>query len=282
MATVQEIITDGFVKALDEDTIPWMKPWAVKLPRNLFGKGNHYTGINLAILMALGTDELYVTYKQCIGHGGEFVGDWKDKRQNVVFYGSNDKKLADGSIEKGYTFLKYYKVYPVSATKGLEKYLPAKVEDTKKPIEECENFIKNLRAKIEHGGQSACFIPSKDEIHMPNFESFNDESSYYSTMFHELVHWTGHKSRMDRLEDTFGFGNHAYALEELVAEIGASFLCAEFGIANNRQIDNSKAYIQSWSKALKNDPKMVFKASAMAQKAVVMLLERAGIVEKVA
>jgi len=117
---------------------------------------------------------------------------------------------------------------------------------------------------LSHGGDAAFYAPSVDRIQLPNKGTFNSEANYYATAFHELVHWTGAKHRLDRNLEKGRFGNPAYAFEELVAEMGAAFLCQDYGIQGELR---HAGYIQSWLKALRDDSKAVFKAAALAQKA---------------
>ena len=150
-----------------------------------------------------------------------------------------------------------------------------KVDETSKmvrfPPAMVEEFVKKVNVNLQHGSFQACYIPSSDEVKMPNIEDFENETVYYSTLFHELIHWTGASKRLDRFKKDEEFDE--YAFEELVAEIGATFLCGHFGIENTKRIDNSKAYIQGWSKRLNNDSQMIFKASAKAQKAFDLLIK---------
>jgi antirestriction protein ArdC len=126
-----------------------------------------------------------------------------------------------------------------------------------------EQRIVKTGALISHGSDAAFYMPSQDRIQLPNKSAFDNEGSYYATAFHELTHWSGHESRCDRnLKGKFG--NPAYAFEELVAEMGAAFLCADYGIQGELR---HAGYIQSWLKALRDDSKAVFKAAALAQKA---------------
>ena len=128
-----------------------------------------------------------------------------------------------------------------------------------------ENFFSSLGANIRHGGNRAYFQPSTDHIQMPPFEAFRDVVAYYATLSHEATHWTGVKSRLDR--DMSGrFGSESYAAEELVAELGAAFLCGSLGLANEPRPDHA-AYVASWLKILRGDNRAVFTAAAKAQQA---------------
>jgi antirestriction protein ArdC len=157
--------------------------------------------------------------------------------------------------------LKTYTVFNADQVDGLE--LPAPAERTmNESIASCEAFIKAQRAIIKHGGNRAFYVPSADYIQLPELDQFKSSADYYATSLHELSHWTGHESRLNR--DFSGrFGNEAYAFEELVAELGSAMLCAHNKIDGQLQHAN---YIASWLKVLKDDPKNILKASALAQK----------------
>ena len=132
-----------------------------------------------------------------------------------------------------------------------------------------DEFIQSSEAIIHHGGHNACYIPSRDEIHLPPEGAFWDAQSYYSVALHELVHWTGHDDRCPRnLHNRFG--SEAYAAEELIAELGSAFLCAEIGISPEPRIDHAR-YIDSWLKILKNDKRAIFTVAAKANQAVCFL-----------
>jgi antirestriction protein ArdC len=131
------------------------------------------------------------------------------------------------------------------------------------PIATADAFFAASGAQIINSGRNPCYIPALDQIHMPKLAAFETAAGYYATLAHELVHWTGHKSRLDRFTDT---AKTSYAFEELVAELGACFLLPGMGIAPDTA--NSAAYVQSWLRALRNDKKFIFQAASAAQKAV--------------
>jgi len=133
-------------------------------------------------------------------------------------------------------------------------------------LEQVESFIAQTGADIRHGGNSAFYAPSKDLVQMPPFEAFKDKESYYATLLHELTHWTNHKSRLDRSFNAKRFGDHGYAREELVAELGAAFLSADLGITPEVRDDHA-AYLGDWLKILQEDKRAIFSAAAHAQRA---------------
>ena len=166
--------------------------------------------------------------------------------------------------------MKGYTVFNAEQINGLpEKFYetPSRLEDTRVRMEAVEQFIINTKAIIQHGGNKAFYSPSHDFIQMPPSQSFRDIESYYAILAHELTHWTSHSSRLDREFGQKRFGDHGYAMEELVAEIGAAFLCAFLGITPETREDHA-AYIQSWLTVLKKDNRAIFTAASQAQRAV--------------
>jgi antirestriction protein ArdC len=201
------------------------------------------------------------TYKQWDELGGNVRKG--EKGTKIVFWSKASKENKQGEKEE-YAFAKAYFVFNVAQVDGIE-IVPSsdKLNDNQK-IEQCEQRIKDTGAKIITGGDTACFIPSSDIIKMPEIGTFLSSENYYATAFHELTHWTSEKNRCDRDLSKGRFGNSEYAFEELVAELGAAFLCSQHGIAGDLR---HAGYIENWLKVLKNDNKAIFKASALAQSA---------------
>ncbi len=278
---VYEIITSEIIKKLEEGTIPWERPWTgTGAPINFFSQ-KEYRGINTIILgMQNYHCHMWGTFKQIRGHGGTVKKG--EKSTMIVFWkwlekdsGNIDTK-GNPLIDK-IPMLRYYRVFNMEQTEGLpyEKVMAA-LEDEEEsrdldPIVECDKIIMNYNdsPEINYGGARAFYSPDSDYIQLPDREHFKTPSGYYNTLFHELVHSTGHTSRCGRktINKAAAFGSETYSKEELVAEIGATFLCGRAGI-ERLIIDNSVAYIQSWLRALKNDVKMIVIASGQAQKAV--------------
>ncbi|WP_288132401.1 zincin-like metallopeptidase domain-containing protein, partial [Accumulibacter sp.] len=172
--------------------------------------------------------------------------------------------------EREIPFLKAYTVFNVAQIEGLaaELYEPPAPRDgsrTPELIAAAESFFAATGATVRHGGNRAYFAPGPDVIQLPPVEAFTDAESYAATKAHEFIHWTGHKSRLDR---AFGqrFGDAAYAFEELVAELGAAFLCAELAVTPDIREDHA-AYLAHWLKVLKEDRRAIFTAAAQAQRA---------------
>jgi antirestriction protein ArdC len=260
-----ENITERFIASLKEGTIPWHKTWSTFLPKN-FVSGNVYKGINLLLLSSVG-EEWYLTNKQVKDLKGT-ITDY-DKKYIVVYFKimeGKDKKTGEAN---GNTFplLRYSTVYPQSVIEGID--FPKQERDNN-PIEDCEKIVKKNKPVIKSGKPS--YSPSGDTIQMPDMSAFHSSEEYYHTLFHEMTHWTGSTTRLKRDLSTL-FGSHDYSFEELVAELGASFISAQTGIENDKMVDNSKAYIQSWIKKLESDPQMIVRASTKAQQATRYLTE---------
>lgn len=264
---IYQQVTDQIIQQLEAGATPWVKQWTGSSSANhnvISNKG--YNGINTLILTMSAAangfqSNQWATYKQWLTLGAQVKKGTKGT--TIIFYSpvTGSKVSADGS-EKTYSYvLKSYSVFNAEQVDG---YTPPLV--TVKPfnsIAALEALAADTGAIIKHGGDKAFFSPSNDFIQMPNKGDFDSEAAYYATLLHELAHWSGAANRLNR--DLSGrFGNEAYAAEELIAELSAAFLCAEY------QIDGElrhAGYIASWLRVLKNDNKAVFKAAALAQKA---------------
>ena len=257
-------ITDQIVAALETGLTPWVKPWASSgAPYNV-STGSAYQGINHILLsMSPYRSSGWMTFNQAKACGGSVRRGEKSSAQVVFFKPLTIKDKATDE-EKQIPLLKTSSVFNIEQIEGLpEKFLP-KVLEAGQSFEDNERAgVLMSQARVLHGGGQACFIPSKDEIHLPAKTEFKSAADYHATALHELTHWTGHKGRLDR---TFGarFGDDAYAFEELVAELGAAFLCSDCGIDGKLQHDS---YIASWIKVLKGDKRAIFTASSAARKA---------------
>jgi len=275
---VYELITDRIMEKLEQGCVPWHKPWAgnSEYPKNMITK-KEYRGINVFTLSCAGYASPYwLTYKQAKELGGNIQKG--EKGSPVVFWKWLEKKSDDDETEEKIPMLRYYTVFNVCQTEGIdEKKIPAlaiKYNELEK-IEICEQVIARMpkRPEIVHKEQRAYYRPSNDTLNMPLFESFDDAEKFYSVIFHELTHSTGHQSRLNRkgITEITNFCSKEYSKEELVAEMGAAFLCGHCQI-ENKTIDNSAAYIKSWLSELHDDKKMVVVAAAQAQKAADFIL----------
>lgn len=263
---VYDVITDRILGMLSSGVVPWRQPWAAAgAPKNLISK-KEYNGINTLLLGAQAYKSPYwLTFKQASEKGGQVRKG--EKSTPVIFW----KILEDKNDPKDKKFiLRYYNVFNVGQVDGLTVPEEETSDKVIEPIQACENLVKLYKTipKMEHGGSRAYYNPSFDYIGMPAMSDFHGAEEYYSTLFHELIHSTGHKDRLDRegITNPIKFGSHDYSFEELVAECGSAFLCGKAGI-ENKVIENQAAYIGSWIKKLKSEPKWLVEAAGKAQKA---------------
>ncbi|MDA8140776.1 MAG: zincin-like metallopeptidase domain-containing protein [Desulfobacteraceae bacterium] len=284
--SVYSIVTEKIVAMLQKGVVPWQRPWTNGGPaKNLVSK-KEYRGINRFLLGASPyASPYFLSYKQIQDLKGK-LKDGEGKNYFIVVFwrwleakGKKDdlfsgKEIAADKAAKspqkgGIPLLRYYRVYNVEQTEGIN--YPGAVKREFEPIEAAESLVKAmpLLPPIVHGGNKACYWPSKDTVSMPDPGFFLTSEKYYGTLFHELIHSTGHPSRLARkgVVETQFFASHEYSKEELVAEMGAAFLCGHCGFTE-AITENSAAYIQSWLKELENDEKFVVQAAAAAEKAV--------------
>jgi antirestriction protein ArdC len=272
-----QAITDRIIAALKQGDIPWRKPWKnAGTPMNLVSK-RPYRGINVFILGAMPYESPYwLTFNQCKQLGGHVLKG--EKATAVVFWKTGTYEAEDdaGETETRRSFLmRLYYVFNVEQTNLANAAKEMQKEDPRE-IVSCEDVLKAYigRPDIKHGVNSqACYHPLTDIVEMPLKKSFDTTEHYYAVLFHELVHSTGHEKRLNR-EVKNGFGSEKYAKEELVAEMGSAFLCGLTGIDKPALQENTVAYIQSWIKALQNDPKMVVQAAGLAQRAADLISGR--------
>lgn len=265
-----QVITDRIMELLEEGVAPWHKPWkGGGEAMNLVSKRG-YRGINRFLLNAASYASPYwLTFNQAKTQGGAIKKG--EKSTPVVFWKLLEKEDQKTGEKKEVPVLRYYRVFNLEQTEGIEGP-PAEDADEKEftPMERCEKLVAAMPnpPKLQHLRQAAWYRPSQDLVNMPKPESFVSSEEYYSTLFHELAHATGHESRLKRptLTDMAPFGSTNYSKEELVAEMTAAFLCGATGIAN-ATIDNSAAYLNGWLKKLKKDNMLVVQAAAQAQKA---------------
>ncbi len=229
--TAYDVITERITTLLAQGTAPWQKPWNVEQgqPRNLLSK-KPYRGINLWLLNIQAYDSpFWLTFNQAKQLDGSVRKG--EKSTPIVFWRVFDEEDADtadtGTTEKRFV-LRYFNVFNIGQTDGIKAQPIEKIEHRHTPIEICEKIVGSYPnpPMILHGGTQAFYKPGSDEVHMPEPKTFSAVSRYYSTLFHELTHSTGHTDRLDRatLKDMVRFGDTSYAREELVAEMGATYL----------------------------------------------------------
>jgi antirestriction protein ArdC len=274
-------ITNQIVRHLETGVRPWVKPWnaehaAGPITRPLRHNGRPYSGINVLSLWASAVAQnfaapVWMTFKQATELDAHIRKG--EKGSPVVFADTvrrkeTNEKTGD-EIEREIPFLKGYIVFNVEQIEGLPEAYYAKASpnlDAAARIDHAEKFFAALGATIRHGGNQAFYSIADDAIQMPPFESFNDADSYYATLAHEFTHWTGSKARLGRDFGGHRFGSEGYAVEELVAELGAAFLCADLELALRPREDHA-CYIATWLKVLAADNRAVFTAAWHAQRA---------------
>lgn len=260
---VYEIVTEKIIEKLESGTIPWRKPWTGGEAIS-WKTQKPYRGINT---MLLDPGE-YITFKQVKEAGGKIKKGAIS--EIVVFWKWLTKENDEGKLEV-FPLLRYYRVFNINDCEGIESKRPPNETFEHDPIEQAESIIENYMDKpnLQWKELRAYYMPSMDYVNMPPLKHFRNINEYYSVFFHELVHSTGHKSRLKRegITQVSSFGSDTYSREELVAEMGAAMLCGVTGI-DNSTLDQSAAYIQSWLRKLKDDKRLVVMAAAQAQKAV--------------
>jgi antirestriction protein ArdC len=294
---VYQIVTDKIICLLEQGTIPWRKPWAASngIPRNLI-TNKEYRGMNIFLLGCQEYSSPYwVSYKQAISRNGSIRKG--EKASLVVFYQfhlkgtegdvieADPKSEPDlqtvavkkqGGLKSGF-LLKYYSVFNLEQCEGIAAP-PSDVPAYQfSPIEKAEQIVTAMikPPEIHYGSNRASYSPVTDIIRMPAGDRFEKGEEFYSLLFHELGHSTGHISRLGRKEvmERNEFGSQDYSAEELCAEMSAAMLCAVAGISNNT-IDMSASYIESWLSAFRSNKKMLVVAAAKAQKAADYILNR--------
>jgi antirestriction protein ArdC len=257
--------------------VPWRKPWRARGGARNLVTGKPYRGINALTLGCTAyTSPWWVTYRQAKKLGGHVRKG--EHGSLVVFWRWRVVEDKETGETKTLPLLRYYTAFNAEQCEGLK--VPP-IEDARpiEPIAEAERIAAGMPnpPRINHGGDKAYYSPIADHVQMPPRETFEKAPEYYSTLFHELTHSTGHPSRIGRNIGTAAaaFGSEPYSREELVAEMGAAFLCGEAGIVSET-LANSAAYIGGWLRALRNDKRLVVMAAAQAQKAADYVLGRQG------
>lgn len=278
---VYEIVTNRIIELLEQDIVPWQKPWnEAGIPMNAISK-RPYRGINHWLLLSLDYDRnLFLTWDQIKklggsvnqGEHGHVIAYWKINKKEAL-----PKSEENGKEEtKNIPLLRYYKVFNIAQCKNLpEGFVEPVVKAEIEPINECEAVIHAMPRcpEIRHKERKAFYHRVDDYINLPKQKSFKENEGYYHVLFHELVHSTGSEKRLNRttITEMAEFGSEPYSMEELVAELGSSYLCSFTGILTG-QIRNSAAYIKGWLKQLRDDKRFIVRASAYAQRATDFIL----------
>jgi antirestriction protein ArdC len=281
---IHQHITNQILAMLDQaDADDFRLPWhgaasATMRPVNI-ASNKAYRGINILALWAAAEEKgfshgIWGTYKQWIEANAQVRKG--EKANFVVFY----KEITVSGDRDGETETRAFaRAMPVFAAEQVDGWTPPHRDPPDPmaipPITQVETFIAATGAPIIHGGSKAYYRPSTDSIHIPAPEAFigtatsSSTESYYSVLLHELTHWTSHQTRCNR-ELGKRFGDDAYAMEELIAELGAAFVCADLGITNQPRIDHAQ-YLKHWLKVMQADKKAIFTAASKASEAVAFL-----------
>ena len=289
--SVYDIITEKIIDQINAGTPPWKAGWIYK-HFNGFAK-REYQGINQLLLswdmqVMEYTSPVWFSFKQVQQLGGSIR---KGAKSTIVVFSKVIQKNKDegeednldvfeeeGEAKKPKTFflMRYYRVFNLDDVEGIDKSKYVNLGNVKK--EKPENIVSGMikdGLNIQYTGVQPCYIPSWDTVQIPDIGLFKTTEDYYSSLFHEITHATGHESRLKRagVSNIDTGDKHQYSYEELVAEIGAAFLMAETGLKIN--YENTSAYVKGWSEFLKENKKAIFQASAEARKAVQYVLEKA-------
>ena len=273
-------VTNKIIAELETGAAPWVQPWSgmalgSRSPANATS-GRAYSGINILLLWGRQQEcnfssARWLTFKQALEIGGNVR---KGEKGTTVCYVNTMIKKAEtesgDSETRRIPFLKAYTVFNVEQCEKLPEHLlpvPAEAINKDDRNSAADVFINNTGATFGHGGARAYYRPSDDSVTLPPFETFLSADHYYATAYHELGHWTGHKSRLARSMRA-RFGDQAYAAEELIAELTAAYICAEQGFDGDVR---HAAYIEGWIKLLKSDKRAIFTAAAKAQQAATLL-----------
>jgi antirestriction protein ArdC len=279
-------ITDRIVDDLERGVRPWLKPWSVantngRITRPMRHNGLPYSGMNVLLLwseqMSRGfASPMWMTFNQALELGAAVRKG--ETGSTVVFASRFTKAQADANgneVDREIPFLKAYCVFNIEQIDGLpQSYYapPTQVNDPVERIENADRFFRNTGATIRHGGNQAYYSPDTDHIQMPPFEAFRDAAGYAAVLAHESTHWTAREGRVGRDLSRYAKDRSERAREELIAELGSCFLCADLGIAPELEPRPDHAsYLQSWLSVVSGDRRAIFQAAAHAQRAVAFL-----------
>ena len=278
MLDIYKAITDRIIATLEAGTVPWHKPWVGGSSGCIsYSSGKQYSLLNHLLLGGVSGE--YITYHQAIQAGGH-VGKG-EKSKVVVFWKPFEKENEEtGEVEQHF-YLRYYNVFHLSQCEGVTprwtaSFIPA---SNLQPDAIADAVVKDY---VDRSGvhltvtqaDRAFYRPSNDEVVVPQISQYQQVAEYYSTLFHELTHSTGHHSRLNRITDIATFGSEQYSCEELVAELGSCFILNHCGLETTNSFNNSAAYLDGWLRALKRDKRLLIAAAGAAEKAVSLILNQ--------
>jgi antirestriction protein ArdC len=266
-------VVENFITKLENNDIePWTKSWSLALPKN-FETGNSYSGMNILTLLDRGfNDSRFLTFNQIKKLGGSVI---KGETSSPVFFMKPVEKEIineEGEVEKqSYFLMQSYNVFNIEQTSGIE--YEKEQANSNKEYPHIQEFIDSLKIETYRGDPA--YSPRDDCIFMPHSHEFDNDNEFYSTYLHEIGHWTGHSSRLDRFEKYSTFGDERYAFEELIAELSSAFTSLELGLKPNSK--KQAAYLKSWITALKEKPNILYTAASQASKATSFLMNKYNI-----
>lgn len=273
--TPYDVITSRVVSLLEQGVVPWRKPWGGKQrwPRNLVSQ-RPYRGVNVFLTASAGYDSpFWLTFNQAKGLGGNVRKG--EKGTPIVFWTKWERNDKESGERVEIPVLRYFTVFNAGQVEGVAVPQVDAPDRQHSPIAACEAIVAGMpnAPKVESHFDRAFYRPADDLVGLPPLRRFDSAEAFYSTAFHELTHATGHPSRLNRpgIADAVHFASDSYSREELVAEMGASFLSGHAGI-ETATLENSAAYLAGWLRVLKGDSKMVIQAAAAAQKAADFIL----------
>lgn len=284
-----QIVTDRIINLLEEGVVPWRKTWGSRGFAQNYETKNVYQGINFFMLNMVAPYSMpyYLTWNQIKKLGGNVKKG--SKAEYVYFYkeyykGDNSKSRTEEELKQlglstdgldRIRFLKSYKVFNATCIEGIDFKLPDEAVHDNEEIGECEVFLQSLDPYPEFVSEDlfrAYYCPKKDVINIPPMTSFESSEEFYNCTFHELIHWSGGQKRLERFSNEVTTSSKEYAEEELIAELGASYLCAHTEIDRTPLLRNKVAYLASWIKRLKGDKGLIFRAAPKAQRAAEFLI----------
>ncbi len=277
-------ITNRIIAELEAGTRPWLKPWnaehaAGRITRPLRHNGIPYRGINVVTLWMTATARgyacpIWLTYKQAQELGAQVR---KGEHGELVVYADKITKTETtekgDEVEREIPFLKGYTVFNAEQIDNLLPHFTAPAAPTLDPVQRiahAESFFASTGADIRYGGDRAFYAIHPDYIQIPLFETFRDAEAYYATLAHECTHWTRHETRLNREFGRKRWGDEGYAAEELCAELGSAFLCADLGLTQEPRPDHA-SYLERWLKVMHNDKRAIFTAASYAERAAAFL-----------
>ncbi len=274
---VYSLVTNRIIELMEAGSVPWRKSWtSAGIPRNAISK-RAYHGINIMLLNAYGfSRNLFLTWQQIKELNGSVI---KGEKGIMIIF----TKTLERDVEKGGThktekksMLRYYTVFNIAQCKDLPAELTSTEAEDLPPIPSCVSIVEGMKnaPAIVHKKPDGFYYPPEDYINMPKMKSFKTNEDYYGILFHELIHSTGHQSRLKRPEvfENPKFRTQPYSLEELTAEIGACYLRSHAGLSMNN-MPQSADYIKNWLSVFKGDNKILIQAASRAQKAVEYILD---------